>query len=610
MNRYLIIIFFIFCLISGSFSGRDLTSEDSSPLPPKLSFKVEQKPELFSKDSEGEIDLKIIVPERYHIYGGKELFVEVDCPEIKVEEIIYPEPEIEENFPIYRGEISVKIRLKTIEAKEAAKGIVKIHWQGCQDFGDKVCFMPAVSKVNFELKIKATEQLQDKEPVRVEAQKEIQETSQSSPTGDDYSIFKSFKEKGRFAGFKSPQEFKKWFENLDKGKEEKENLFSRVAKENVFVAILVAFLFGFLSSLTPCVYPVIPITIAYIGSKAKGKGKFSGFLLSLFFVLGLALVYSILGVVSSFLGVSFGSLTQKPIIGISVAIVFALLGLSMLGLFEIAMPSKLTSKIDEGKKKGKGYLGAFLIGSLSGLVVSPCIGPLLLAILVIVASLGSVVLGFIYLFAFALGMGVLFIVIGTFSGLLSSLPKSGSWMDFIKIVFAALIFGGSFYFSALFLTANFFLFFSGLFVGFVLAFLFFGSNRHYLSIPFQMAGSILTLLSFILILYFVPLKDSKTYKEEVVFEHSLIPAAKKALKENKALLIDFRADWCVACIELEKKTWPSKEAQEIFSKIVQVKADFTEESPQTKELTKLFKIEGLPTVILLIPDKDIVTNEN
>jgi len=123
--------------------------------------------------------------------------------------------------------------------------------------------------------------------------------------------------------------------------------------------------------LTPCVYPVIPITIAYIGSKSRGKGKLSGFILSLFFVLGLAIVYASLGVLSSMLGVSFGSLTQKPIVGVPIAIIFAILGFSMFGLFEIAMPGKFSSKIEAEKKKGKGYFGAFLIGALSGFGCKP-----------------------------------------------------------------------------------------------------------------------------------------------------------------------------------------------------------------------------------------------
>lgn len=601
------LLFLAFCLMLIAVTGRETSTNLSAPTPPTLTFKVEQKPEVFSSGDAGEIILTISVPQQYHIYGGKELAVEVECPKLKVENISYPKPEIEEDFPVYRGDIPIKIKASLVDAANSTKGIIKVKWQGCQDFGDKVCFMPTTTKVDFELKAKEAKKGTE---TQNQSAKEVQQNiSENIDNKKNYDIFGSFSEKGRFVGFKSPEEFRKWFEGLEKGEKEKENLFSKMAKENILLAILVAFFFGFLSSLTPCVYPIIPITIAYIGSKSQGKGKLSGFLLSLFFVLGLAIVYSSFGVASSFLGVSFGSLTQKPVVGISVAIIFAILGLSMLGLFEIAMPSKFASKIEEGKKKGRGYLGAFLIGALSGLVASPCIGPLLLAILVIVASLGSMVLGFVYLFSFALGMGVLFIVIGTFSGILSSLPKSGSWMDFVKVIFGCLIFGGSFYFAATYIQKEYFFLFSGFLIGLTIAFLFFGANRHFLSVPFRIVGSLLTVALFLFVILIVPLKE-ETVAKESIFEKDLVSAAEKAFKENKPLLIDFRADWCVACVELEKKTWPSQEASNIFSRIILAKADFTLESDETKELTKLFKIGGLPTVILLTPEKDVVRNDN
>ncbi|MCX7829887.1 MAG: sulfite exporter TauE/SafE family protein, partial [Acidobacteria bacterium] len=528
----------------------------------------------------------------------------------KVQEIIYPKPQIEEDFPVYRGDVKVKIKTKLIDEKSAFQGAINVKWQGCQDFGDKVCFMPTTTKVPFDLKIQAAKKEESKEQNETDA---ISSNVNSSAVGEKtskFSIFNSFSEKGRFVGFKSSKDFKNWYEGSKAGEEkEKENLFSKVAKENLFLAIVVAFFFGFLSSLTPCVYPIIPITIAYIGSKSQGKGKLSGFLLSLFFVVGLAVVYSSFGVASSLLGVSFGSLTQKPIVGISIAIIFALLGFSMLGLFEIAMPSKFASKIEEGKKKGKGYLGAFLIGALSGLVASPCIGPLLLAILVIVASLGSAVLGFLYLFSFALGMGVLFIIIGTFSGILSSLPKSGSWMDFVKILFGALIFGGSFYFASLYMSPKYFFLYCGLLIGFLISFLFFGANRHFFPVAFRIAGSILIVLCFVIVLILTPVKENDI-SQEYLFEKDLFEAANKSLKENKPLLIDFRADWCVACVELEKKTWPSDEAKEVFAEIVPAKVDFTVETAETKELTKIFKINGLPTVVLLYPQKADSSNED
>lgn len=584
------IIFFVF-ILGFSHLSKVQDGEDRAPNPPILKFAYENEPKVFEPLKEGILTLRISVPQNYHIFGGKELKVDVESENIGVEDIIYPKPVIEDNSPLYRGDVIVKIKVKVLKKVNLVEGNFKINWQGCQDFGDKVCFLPSISKFPFKIEVKGNKEIKEvkKEKNEVLVEKE-------GISGDVGELINKFEEKGRFVGFKSPKDLKKWYQDIKGGKKEEKNIFEKVAKENILLAVIMAVIFGFLSSLTPCVYPVIPITIAYIGSKSQGKGKMSGFVLSLFFVLGLALVYASLGVISSLLGISFGSLTQKPIFGIPVAIIFAILGLSLFGLFEISMPSQFSTKIEEGKRKGKGYLGAFLIGALSGLVVSPCIGPLLLAILVIVASIGSAFLGFLYLFAFAIGMGILFIIIGTFSGIIASLPKSGTWMDSVKIVFGALVFAASFYFGGLYLKPIFFMLFSGVLIGFTAGFLIYGSSKHFLSKTHIFMGVLLTIIAFIVIIPFTPqLKHSEHNME---FENDLKSAIRKAERHKKPLLLDFRADWCAACLELEKKTWVSKEALEVFSEVVPVKIDFTKETEETKNMTKVLNISGLPTVIL------------
>jgi thiol:disulfide interchange protein DsbD len=589
------IVFLVLILITFGFPTLARISEyrETEPQPPVLKFSYEGDLKQFEVGKEGMIYLTISVPSNYHIYGGKELSVNLDSDSLKVEDVSYPKPQMEEDFAVYRGDVIVKIKVKALKEVNAYEGKLKIKWQGCQDFGDKVCFMPTESNIPLKISVK------NGKDYKTEAEKGTEKPVQESAADSLHyeNLFKDFKEAGRFAGYKSPEDFKKWFENVKGGVKEEKNLFEKVAKDNILLALFIAIFFGFLSSLTPCVYPVIPITIAYIGSKSRGKGKFSGFILSLFFVLGLALVYASLGVISSMLGVSFGSLTQKPIVGVPIAIIFALLGFSMFGLFEIAMPSRFSSKIEAEKKKGKGYFGAFLIGALTGLVASPCIGPLLLAILVIVASLGSIFLGFLYLFAFALGMGILFIVIGTFSGVLASLPKSGGWMDSVKIIFGSLIFAASFYFANLYLDAKWFYLFSGVVVGFAIGFLLYGYNKHFLAPLHRVFGIVLTIVAFLVILPFSI--KSENSLNETQFETEFSNAILKSRETKRPLLLDFRAQWCAACLELEKKTYPSKEGGEVLKQVVPLKVDFTKESEETKQLTKYFKIEGLPTVILL-----------
>jgi thiol:disulfide interchange protein DsbD len=366
--------------------------------------------------------------------------------------------------------------------------------------------------------------------------------------------------------------------------------------------MLVAFLFGLLSSLTPCVYPVIPITVAYIGSRSEGQGRMRGLSLSLVFVLGLAVVYSVLGAASAKAGAAFGSLTQTPWVGLPIALLFYALALSMFNLFEFKTPGSLTTRIEMTKQKGKGkgYLGAFLIGALSGLVASPCIGPLILAILVVVAATGSVALGFLYLFAFALGMGVLFVVIGTFSGILASLPKSGSWMDGVRVAFGALILTASFYFASLYLPRRFFFVLGALALLGVLLFLLFGAKRHFFGVPIRAAGILLCAAGFAAVVLLIGPAGKGSGEE---WAGDLAAATEVARAEGKPLLLDFRADWCVACVELEKKTWPDASVQKFLRDVVPVRLDMTTQGPAEKALLDACGVKGLPTVILLTPEE-------
>ena len=198
------------------------------------------------------------------------------------------------------------------------------------------------------------------------------------------------------------------------------------------LAYLAAFAGGVAVSFTPCVYPIIPITISYIGaSGVKSKGK--AFLLSLFYVFGMAFAYSVLGGIAALTGSLFGRIATNPLTNFFVGNLCALLGLSMLGVFEIPTPKFLT----QGKflSKGKGIVPSFLVGAASGLVVGPCTAPPLAVILGYVATKQNVLFGMTLMFVFALGMGFLLVVLGTFTGLIASMPKAGLWLERIKKVF-------------------------------------------------------------------------------------------------------------------------------------------------------------------------------
>jgi thiol:disulfide interchange protein DsbD len=195
-----------------------------------------------------------------------------------------------------------------------------------------------------------------------------------------------------------------------------------------------AFLGGIGVSLTPCIYPLMPITAGYIGVSSAGS-KLKGFILSLIYVTGIALTYAILGLLASLTGTIFGRISANPFTYIVVGAIIILFGLSMFGLFHIHLPHKI--KLHNHRKEN--YLSAFLLGLSSGLVASPCLTPVLGSILLYLTTKRNLIYGATLLFSFAYGMGLVLILIGIFSGVLINLPKSGKWMEYVKKIGALVL---------------------------------------------------------------------------------------------------------------------------------------------------------------------------
>lgn len=202
-----------------------------------------------------------------------------------------------------------------------------------------------------------------------------------------------------------------------------------------------AFLGGIALSVSPCVYPLLPITLGYIGIKATAS-KLKGFILSFIYVTGIAITYSILGLIASLTGKFFGKISSNPATYIFVGLMVILFGVSMLDILHISLPPLI--KLSPSKKKG--YLSIFFLGLTSGLVISPCVTPVLGTILLYLATKKNILYGITLLFTFAYGMGLVFIVAGTFSAILIGLPKLGKWMIYIKRVCAFIIIGMGIYF--------------------------------------------------------------------------------------------------------------------------------------------------------------------
>ncbi|HEX4681711.1 MAG TPA: cytochrome c biogenesis protein CcdA [Gemmatimonadaceae bacterium] len=214
---------------------------------------------------------------------------------------------------------------------------------------------------------------------------------------------------------------------------------------NPLKALPFVFAGGVLTSLTPCIYPMIPITAAIVGGTSVADTtlkapRWRPLLLTLSYVFGLALVYSALGLFAGMTGTLFGSVSTNPWLYFAMANLLLLAALAMLDVLPVQVPSAILARASSAGAAGR-LSGAFTMGAMSGLVAAPCSAPVMAAVLTWVSSTKSAALGFIYLFVFSLGMCTLLVIVGLSSGSIARLPRAGMWMVWVKRIFALVMVG-------------------------------------------------------------------------------------------------------------------------------------------------------------------------
>jgi thiol:disulfide interchange protein DsbD len=359
--------------------------------------------------------------------------------------------------------------------------------------------------------------------------------------------------------------------------------------------LALVFVSGLALNLTPCVYPLIPITLGFFGRQSGGKGS-KTFGLAVAYVLGMSVTYSALGVFAALSGSLFGVWLQKPSVIVAIAAVILALALSMFGLFEIQVPHFIS---DRTGSRG-GVLGAASMGLFVGFVAAPCIGPFVLSLLTYVAAKGSAPLGFLLFFTLAMGLGLPYLVLGTAAGALRKLPRSGDWMVSVRKLFGFVLVALAVYFLRPLLPprladaaiavplaagATYFLFYERA-----------GAGTGWFK---ALRGTFVVVLLAAAAVFAVPRPAAKTELHFAPYSESAVQDAARA---GRPVMIDFFATWCLPCKELDEKTFTNPKVVEAAGGWVCLKADMTRASDENRALTDRWGVKGMPTIVFLGSD--------
>jgi thioredoxin:protein disulfide reductase len=379
-----------------------------------------------------------------------------------------------------------------------------------------------------------------------------------------------------------------------------DDAFTRALAKGPVYAALAALVGGLAVSLTPCVYPMVAVTVSVFGAK-QAKSRSEGILLSLAFVLGICGMFVPMGVVAGMTGSFFSAVLQNRWVVAGIASVFLLMAASMFGAFELTLPSSLNNKLAE--MGGIGYKGAFLLGLVCGLIAAPCTGPVLTGILAWIASTQSAGLGALAMGAFSFGLGAPFFVVGAFA---VQLPKSGHWMVHVKSLLGIVLVVVALYFlNNSFGFANGYVSVSLTFIGGALACVLLGILLGAIHREFGEPGlavklgkgagvALVSLGALFAILGFIKPAEALSWERK-----DIDGALARAKTDKRPLVVDFTAAWCGACKELDKKTFSEPRVGQELGRFVAVKVDATNnDDPKVEAMLARFKVVGLPTVVL------------
>jgi len=390
------------------------------------------------------------------------------------------------------------------------------------------------------------------------------------------------------------------------------SLFSRVARAGfnetaaegiaelvaggLWVVVPAMLLFGLALNLTPCVYPLISITVAYFGGQA-GNSRARKLWLAISYTLGIALTFSVLGASAAMSGGLFGAALTNPLVVIGVAGVMVALALSSFGLYQIKPPDALAARLGGSMQ---GALGALFMGMTMGLVAAPCVGPVVVGLLVFVGSRGDVLLGFGLFFLLAIGLGIPYLVLALAAGSISALPRSGAWLQWTEHLFGCVLLAMAIFFLGPILPDRVEAVLMPAFLGLAIIYLAF-IDRSGGELPGFVRGRRAAGLIALAALAIIYRPTAETH-QALAFEPFSDKLFLQAKRSGEPFVVEFGAEWCLPCKEMEERTFTDPEVVAEGEGMTFIAVDMTTTDRYTEIVLGSFDVLGAPTTLFFGPD--------
>ncbi len=357
-------------------------------------------------------------------------------------------------------------------------------------------------------------------------------------------------------------------------------------------ALAALFVLGLALNLTPCVYPLISVTVAYFGSQAPTQGR--RWLMAACYVLGICLTFSTVGVSAALSGGLFGAALQRPAVLLAIAGLMGFFAAGSFGFYQWRVPSGLATRAGRAVR---GLLGAFVMGLTMGVVAAPCIGPVVAGVLLFVGSRQDPLEGSLFFFVMALGLGFPYLLLAVASGALRQLPRSGAWLEWVEKLFGFVLLGMAVYFAAPVVGDRI----AGVAAATVVA-----GGGVYLGFRFgqfgrrmEIARKLFGVGACCVAVYLVLPVGAQPAIAWLDFRPELVKIARA---QGKPAIVEFTAAWCLPCREMERTTFRSREVEREAKGFLMLRADVTAATPQSDQWMSMFGVNGVPTIIFLRPD--------